>query len=379
MKSQLMLARRFARWLVALCTFGIAAGAVAPPAERRLVAEPVASGEADSWDGSQFVRADRIGNVFFFRPETLDVYPLARSGKLQEAQRLERVGAAPQIVRDAVLSPGGDVWFLSVDLGVRRFVNGKEKPIPALDWRPSGIGFHRDQPVVSIVPLPVSDDLVFRERKGQVPRLMEFDGDRWNVEAEYSDLSAAEEAEANPRGRNDAVAQHAAFVTSDSSGRLWVARQYAYVVEQLGSSGQTRLRIAVDGGKVRETKPAAPDPKRPAGFQAFRAEAAILDLTEGRDHKMYFLAAAGGAGSGLAIDRYDPVLTRLERVPLTLSQPGRFTIAAGRDGLYLAAWNARAGRWKLSWDALDEAPWKEVPSTDIAADETKAAASASTP
>ncbi len=329
-----------------------------------MVPEVIAGGDASAWDGPQLVRADRAGNVFFFRADTLQIYPLTLKGALGDPSRLEVVGDAPQLVRDAVLAPQGDRWLLSADQGLRVFEDGKEKALPALEWRPSGIGFLRDEPVVSLLPLAVAWDRVHRERKGQIPRLMTFDGDRWNVLAEYTDLSAVGIGDLRP-DINGAIAGYATFLTSDKEGRLWVARQYAYDVEQLTSTGKRRLQIVVDGAKVTEPKEAAKSPHQPAGLHAFRAHAALFDLVEGRDHRTYFLVAAGSGGGGLVLDRYDPVTEELERVPLALQLPGRVTLASGKHGLYFAAWNGRGGRWMLSWDALDLATWKPVPKAEI--------------
>lgn len=337
--------------------------AAEPPTELKLVPESVAGEAGSTWDGPQVVRADRVGNVFLLRISTLEVYPLTQTGKLGEPSKLELLGEAPQLVRDAALGPGGDVWLLSTDLVIRRFVNGKEKVISALDWRVSGIGFERSDPVVSILPLPVIWDRAFRERKGQIPRLMTFDGNRWNVLAEYSDLPASDFAEKRP-DLNDALSQHAVLVAADREGRLWIARQYAYDIEQITSSGKQRLRLVVNGGKVTERAEDAGTKNQSVGLKVFRSNTAILDLVEGRDRRMYFLATEGGTG-GLVLDRYDPVTSELQRVPLMLELPGRVTIAAGKNGLYLAAWNGRNGRWLLSWDTLELAAWRPVPNAEI--------------
>ena len=67
--------------------------------------------------------------------------------------------------------------------------------------------------------------------------------------------------------------------------------------------------------------------------------------------------------------------TRRPRIPLALQLPGRATLAAGKKGLYLAAWNGRGGRWMLGWDALEVASWTPVataeilPGADLPADE----------
>jgi hypothetical protein len=324
----------------------------------------VAGAEAFTWEGPQIVRADRVGNIYFLRADTLEIYPLTQAGKLGEPVKLEVLGEAPQLVRDAALSPGGDEWLVSADLVIRRYVGAKEKVMPALEWRASGIGFVRDQPVVSFLPLPVSWDQVYRERKGQIPRLMTFDGDRWNVLAEYPSPPAADLADRRP-DLNGAISQHAVFVASDTQGRLWIARQYAYDIEQLATSGKQKLHLLVAGGKVTERKDDAETKDRPAGLSAFRSNAAILDLVEGRDHRMYFLVAGGSTTGGIALDRYDPVTSKLERISLALQLPGRATLASGKHGLYIAAWSERNGRWNLSWDTLELADWKPVPNAQI--------------
>src|SRR6185295_18080278 len=353
-------------WLPAFLFLALSTATTAaePPVARKLIPDPVASAEASTWDGPQIVRSDRVGNVFFLRADTLEVYPLTQAGKLGEPAKLEVLGEGPQLVRDAALSPGGDVWLISADLVIRRFVDGKEKVMPALEWRASGIGFEREDPVVSVLPLPVAWDQVYRERKGQIPRLMTFDGNRWSVLAEYPDLPASEIADQRP-DLNGAIAQHAAFVASDPEGRLWIARQYAYDIEQLAPSGKQRLHLIVNSGKVAERKEEGEPKDRPVGLTVLLSKAAILDLAEGRDHRMFFLAAGGGTDGSVVLDRYDPVTSQLERISLALQLPGRATLASGKKGLVLAEWNGRGGRWMLPWDALELATWKPVPNAEV--------------
>ena len=66
------------------------------------------------------------------------------------------------------------------------------------------------------------------------------------------------------------------------------------------------------------------------------------------------------ADGGAALDRYDRTRAVLERVPLSLKLKDRPSLAAGRDGLYLAAWSGIGGRWRISWDLLEQARWKKV-------------------
>src|SRR6185436_20164094 len=116
---------------------------------------------------------------------------LTEGGDLGEPSKLEALGQLPSKVNAAALSPDGDVWVLSTNSGIRRFVDGKEKAVPALEWEHSGIGFWQGVPVVNIVPIPILFDYLDHGRKGQIPRLVALDGDHWKVLLEYPDLPAA--------------------------------------------------------------------------------------------------------------------------------------------------------------------------------------------
>jgi hypothetical protein len=48
-----------------------------------------------------------------------------------------------------------------------------------------------------------------------------------------------------------------------------------------------------------------------------------------------------------------------------LKASGTFTMAAGREGLYIAAFKGDGGRWRLSWSSLEQAGWKSVEGAEI--------------
>jgi hypothetical protein len=138
------------------------------------------------------------------------------------------------------------------------------------------------------------------------------------------------------------------------------------------------LDITIDGGKVRKPQDSkgieidfkgstdatrAPRQEK-ATYTAFTAPSIIEALTEGQDGRMYlFVHTADG---GTALDRYDQGRNVLERIPLSLKlKDQRPTLAAGRDGLYLAAWSGDGGRWRISWDRLEQARWKKVEGSKI--------------
>src|SRR3954468_5323064 len=119
--------------LVVLLTTGPANAA--PVALERL---PV-DGASPTWNGAQIVSADRAGHVFFFRGDTFEIYPVTKAGSLGEPVHLETTSSPNQMVHDAILSPSGDRWLVYGDLSVRLFVDGKEKTVPPIPWKPWSI------------------------------------------------------------------------------------------------------------------------------------------------------------------------------------------------------------------------------------------------
>ena len=332
-----------------------------PQAPKTIQPEPALEGA--TWDGSQFVRADRKGNVFLFRGNAFEVYPEAETGALGEPRRLKATAETSTLVHDAVLSPGGDQWLVYADIGTRLFVDGKEKLVPALAWRPWSISFLRDTPVVAVIPLQIGETGKDLEDLAAVPWLLALGNGRWETLVDHRRLTGKDLA-GNGRDSNDYVADTAIFMRADHEGKLWVGRQYAYQVERWSASGRPLVEIVVDGGKVEERKLRENSQAKGAkNYHAFRAKPAVLDLVEGTDHRMYFLVSR--PDGSLVLDRYDPALAVLERVPLDLKKTGRFTLAAGKEGLYLAAWNGREGRWRITWEVLEEAGWKKVNEAEI--------------
>ncbi|HEV2856172.1 MAG TPA: hypothetical protein VHC97_25510 [Thermoanaerobaculia bacterium] len=281
-------------------------------------------------------------------------------------------------IQNAAMSPGGDQWLLQAGRTVRLFVNGEEKALPPLPWLPNTVTFLRDTPMVGVLPFPVPGSFSDLEKLGTPPRVLRLDDDRWNPMIQPKGASVAEllGEKADTGELNDAVADVSLFMTGDRQGKLWTAQQFAYRVERFSPAGRRLFAMTVDGGKVRkegESKgievkrkddaqnpvKATDNPKAEKGtYFPFTAVPVFLDLAEGRDGKIYFLIRLSGGKA--ALDRYDPVQSILERVPLRLNAEGRFTLAAGKDALYLAAWDGRKGRWKLDWGVLDQGKWEEV-------------------
>ena len=70
--------------------------------------------------------------------------------------------------------------------------------------------------------------------------------------------------------------------------------------------------------------------------------------------------AEGRFGPEPLLDRYDPVTHRIERAALDLEPPGGVTLAAGHDGLWIAAIRADHEIWRIPWETLDGFAWQPV-------------------
>jgi hypothetical protein len=330
---------------------------------------------ATGWEGSQFLRADRVGNLFLLRASTLEVYPVGKSGAPGKPVRLEATSTATGSIREAAMSPSGDRWFLLSGVTVRLFEDGKEKVLPPLEWKPWSLTLLRETPIVAAVPAPLGGRAADPKRVGDPPWFLESDGDRWSSMIDLQGVSVADLFENG--GMNDVIARNSVVMAGDRMGRLWAARQYGYRVQRFTPGGRLLLEITVDRGKIRQKEEsrgieiklkggelgsgdATQDPQRrpKATYYPFTAERVIYGLTEGRDGKIYFLVSTG-AGSA-SLDRFDSTRSVLERIPIQVPLKDAFTLAAGKDALYLASWEAKQGSWRISWEDLDAAPWKPV-------------------
>jgi hypothetical protein len=317
-------------------------------------------GTSPLWQGPQKVQADKTGRVFLLRGETLQVYPILKNGALGEPTRLETARSLEGPVLDAAMGSGPGNWLLRLPFGVRWFVEGKEKVVPPLAWMPASVGFLRGTPAVGVLPrpTPVNGMVIVhhdQEPPGTAPAVLVLSGDRWSV--------LAEEALPAQRDANALTESGSRSILGDREGKLWAVRNYAYVLDRYSPAGHRLGRIVVEKGAVthREAKdvriPAEVRSEDRTRFQPFLGVQKVSSLTEGLDHRIYLLVQGE---KGAALDRYDPAQSSIERLDLNLQLPGNATLAAGRDALYLAAHSGDRGRWKISWEELDQASWKNI-------------------
>lgn len=358
---------------LALCllltpTFARSAPAAKPAPSLR--PEPVKFQGTGEWTGPQFLQADKKGNLFLLHFETWSVYPVGPEGKLGEATRLRTVdgrqGSIPFL--SAAMSPSGESWIIREGYGARLFRDGVEEPMQPVEWMVETVAFAGEDPLVSVLPDPATGAPVALPAE---PALVQrWDGDRWSavIKAALEDKDATSRSMARMQDR-------ATMLLTGSDGHLWLAYKYKHRILEHTPAGRRLGEITVGDGKVKQARNAAAAEKKFGAevkrqghdrenvrSEANTAEQQVYALAEGQDGKLYILARGGdGSGSGnRSLDRYDAVLGTVERLPLKLQMGGQATLASGKDGLYIAAYNSKSGIWRLSWNALEEARWVPV-------------------
>src|SRR3954453_21387139 len=205
---------------------------------------------ATGLEGSQFIRADRVGNLFLLRASTLEVYPVGKSGVPGKPVPLEATSTATGSIREAAMSPSGDRWFLLSGVTVRLLEDGREKVLPPLEWKPWSLTLLRETPIVAAVPFPLGGRAADPKRVGDPPWLLESDGDRWSSMIDLKGVSVKDLFESG--GMNDAIAKNSVVLAGDRLGRLWAARQYGYRIQRFTPGGRLLLEIIVGQGKIRQ-------------------------------------------------------------------------------------------------------------------------------
>ncbi|HVT16467.1 MAG TPA: hypothetical protein VHQ90_09870 [Thermoanaerobaculia bacterium] len=374
-------------WIAGALTVSLAVGHAAVAAAggaRRVQAGRIAL--ANSWKAPQFVRADAAGRVFLLRADTLEVYPLTPKRTLGSPSRLERLaGDQEPFVRDAAMSPdGGDWLLLDASLGgrVRLFRAGKEKPLPDLGWRAAAVALGGGEPLVAVFPVGSreiklvvrGDGKVVANAKEPPPLLLGLLGSEWQTLVRESyELASRDWHAADATMR----LQRAVRLAADPKGGVWVADELGYHLRRFTPAGRQRSELTVGKGKpviaersgaeldkkLAEVRSATGQRVDPASVR-FTAPRVLDGFAAARDGRLYLLVSDDRKGmeGHLALDRFDPQVPSLARLPVAgLDElAGRLSVAAGRDGLYVAAFSGEDGLWRLPWEALEAAEWQRV-------------------
>lgn len=334
----------------------------------------------EGWSGSQFLQADKKGRLFLLRAATLDVYPLSSDGALGEAQHLSNgdspasgdcsiSGSVPTVtgqclVLNAAMSRSGD-WVVQDGIRARIFRGHKEEPTEKPGIVISGLAFQDDDPVIAGYPNAVDYALARHEELPDLPVLTRWSGGKWET---LRSVAAPKE------GTLGIWEQQMLLLAGTADAHLWTGSLYQHRFREYSRTGKLLAQITVGDGSVRrapnaEARQRAADEiaralskeKLHVSITEMTGEPVTLAMAEGTDGRMYFLVCDSGDGqAGVYLERYEAASDTVERLPIALSGSDRETMAAGKDGLYIAPMPAEQGVWVLSWDQLRDAKWEPV-------------------
>jgi hypothetical protein len=362
--------------LLVLCLFWAPAlrGLEEPAQYSSLEAVPLSDPAPRAWGaGHQLLQADKDGRIFLLRKDTLDLYELSVGGQWIPKGRLVKDESfrVNQPVLDAAMSLTGDAWVLfSMPNRLYVFRHGDVETLEA-PWLVSAVSIGQGEPLVSVAPGEMSSAAPSVLRLAAPPLLQQWDGKRWETLAEGRFLGDP------PDGVNYGEhmrGESSTFLAATPERRLWMADEFAYHLRRFSPSGALQDELSVGGGKVvwsertEEEWTKAETAAKKGGMTGWsrrwlspvRAETTFRGMAVGRDGALYLLAQTW---QGLALDRFQPSLLSLDRVLLKGIEPGsgRPTMAAGKDGIYIAGFAGRDGIWRIDSEDLDKADWHPVP------------------
>jgi len=310
------------------------------------------------------IHADGGGRVVMLCGDNLAIHGVP-SGRVSSDGKALRPRGPLEPVRGATVDGDGlrwTVWGRTLHL----FVRGQEEEVPALPVAPDSAAFSHAGLVVVIKPVVVG---TLPDTWKPFPHLVVLQGQRWQPFHRFPPRPATL-ATSDPfvalaflfaGGRR-------ALVGVQRCGRALVALRPGQPDWYAVVRGDRLRELTEDHAATRMAEAAQRHGVATEGAKFFpvKAEEAVQGLTLGRDHLVWMVATPGGMPENtVVLHRLNLVEGHLEQTLLRLSWNGRVTLAAGRDGLYLAADRARAGAWWLPWSRLENAPWQVVEDLEV--------------
>lgn len=303
------------------------------------------------------------------------------------------------MVSDAAMSPDGGSWLLLSlsESDHLLLLSGDElRELPASRWWVSAIAYTGDGPVLAVLPASLAAGDAgassHQEIWSKPPFLLRLQDQGWQTLAEQEPLKAPLEDSRDLRPKSSVSPQKIkgerdTRLASGRKGALWVAQQNAYVLKRYSSFGALDETVAVGGGRVQWKERSEEDWKaleKAAGMTLDRAHllktqpVRVVRGMTARDNHVYLLVETS---QGVALDRWDDQAQALERLLLAdISSGLRYlSLAAGRDGLYIASRGLGEPIWRLNWQLLEGAKWLPVPEVVVQAPSAADKASTASP
>jgi hypothetical protein len=361
----------------------VAAATPRPPSQLESKLQPVAIAaalETGSGPGPRFLRADPKGNILLVDASDLSVYRV-RDGEV--ARKPERVISQTQpsgLVRDAVPCGARDSWLmlLRAQQELRIFAGEEENKISDPEWMITSVACLGADPVVAMAAASKKPFAIAGDEARQDPELLQVwrDG-AWEPLLGRSFDAHGQGGDARTRLVRDLAASE--VVAAPGRGQsLWVAHTSYYEVKRINAAGRvlTTLTAGPPEIEMRDRTQAEIEALQsamegvqrqlPVGGLGQVPRRTVVGVSEAPAGALYVLVAPKGSSGSLAIDRYDPVEARIERVVIAI--PSTTTIksfVAGYDGLYLATPSIANGAWWIPWEQLESATWNPLTEVEI--------------
>ena len=358
---------------VLLVTLSVCGRAAENPPVARVALELVAGDPArDNNQMSQFLGADAKGRVFLLHGDTLEVDQILPSGRVVAGRTPHGKEASDAAVTDAALSPDGGSWLLASGPDELSLLSGDDlRQLPTPHWWVSSLTYTTDGPVLAVLPAwGGGTDAASEAEWDKPPFLLQLDGQTWQTLSVQDALKPISEKPPALPSFEQIKAERDIKLAAGRNGTLWAMQQNAYFLRRYSRQGAVEEYVAVNGGRVQWKDRTEQDWKalektsQAAGMTFTRsrhpkaAAVRVVRALTAQDNRVYLVVETP---EGVALDRWDAGTQVLDRLLLAGMTQSYLSVAAGRDGLYIAARGLGEPIWRLDWQRLEDAKWKAVP------------------